>query len=260
MLEKPFKPIAFRSESLQGKPPSLWVVTYAYKDGEPYVLLRDPVLSRGDKDNMSFVHFTANGLRENELETREDGKKVVLFDKAARRILAFFTGFVFPENQPLRGKLLYHEKTTLFSGPKENQEVIACSLCLGRFDGDLPPIKTFEEGGLYPDFLDDNEGARRVSNGFRNHHRWVPLKEVMENIKQFKELNKSVCAPSASPFKIGNLSLTRGRPEADMAVQQSALFILEQLARRLKIEYPKPKGRSAWVPKSHIRHHSKELQ
>ncbi len=257
MSRAPFLPVAHIGPHLSDKNPALWLVPYVYlkNDPAPHLLLRDPFPSRKDKDNASFIHFPARALFNDEV-AEEDGKKVILFDKATRNILLYYAGMTFADRRAeLWGTCMHHEPTCLFSGPQKNQQVAVFTLCVGSHLDTLPEIKTLDEGGAYPSALEGNQEALDFCNEYRKHVAWVSAKHIMQNIVQRGPRNNAIYAPNASPFRIANLTLSRDLPPREMIVQGTVLYVFQKTIGLLPDRYgpnSKPEGRKEWISKGHI--------
>ncbi len=223
---------------LKDKPPSLWVCVCATavnpKTGvvEPYILMRDPLPSRSDKDNASFAHPMSGSVRPDEIVIAPNGEKVFDFDQVAGRIVSFFSGVTIPTNR--EAKRLHHEGTSVFSGYQENQQVIFAMTDIGHYSQGLPPIVTTNT---------DENGEEKPRHG--QNVTWVNFHELMESVTQHAPLNADICAPNRSPFTVANPFKKDG---SRMIIQASVLYFLERAAKHILPDYEK----KFWVPDSHV--------
>lgn len=247
--------------------PSLWCLTWATCQSprtgkqEVFVALRDPLPTRSDKDQASFIHVPSRRLLASQGEYEAPPANQAHITQAARNIIAYYTGVQADLTRPANGHdypalvYLHHETTPYCSGPTENNEVIWASACVGMNLKHLPPIKTSWEGGFVPEPLRGNKEAIAQLDTHRQHTKWISFNRLMEDIFVKKDVPPShqLYAPNATPFRVWGLSLARGQKPQEMKLQGPMLHLFEKFNNEvlydlgLRVPVKPPEGQSVWM-------------
>ncbi|MGE4351376.1 MAG: hypothetical protein AB7E52_04215 [Bdellovibrionales bacterium] len=235
---------------LTERPPSLVLFAYIKVKGKPYVLARSP--SADPKHAQDFLHVLARGAFPNDLSA--DKSKVNL-SAISRNLLHYYAGFTetnFPDAGPL--EILHREATPLFSGPKENQEIIVACQNLGTFEA-LPPIVKPSQGGVYPEAIKDNPAALKQCETYRSKVAWLDFEKAMQNLTQKGNIRAPsyVREPGLTAFHVQGLTLQDGahftqNPKISMPMQGSMVYAFQLFGKYIGASTgTPPNGRDKWI-------------
>lgn len=249
------RPKAYEGEYLRNTQSALWLIPYyTIKHDKPslpehHILVRDPHITRADKDNMHFLHTPSRKLFPHEILKTDKGHEVVDLDSAARNILTYYTGQEL-KGSPITGTQLHHEATNVFSGPQENRQVVVCLIRMNDVvkSADpyvLPPILTTAEGGTVPAAIAGKPDLIVTADALRSYTGWTSAHKLLAGIRRVGLPTDEIYAPSETPFFATNLVITNGgegnpvkKTYDFLPVQGTMLYVLQKAAEILYPENP----------------------
>lgn len=231
---------AYGGQHCKENAPSLWCLPWVTDNkGKVHVLVRDPFPTRGETDlhDRTFIHMPARKLSAAWGEFNATMNELYL-NTAIEHILHYYMGHD-PQNLGKDGTVETIARITspLFSGPRENQQVLCVSVCLGKSLETLPPILTQDQDGTYP--LTMSKDYIPTADRDRGYVGWGNLKTILQGIlyadpRPFEDLlPEAFFSPSVTPFRFIGEKLTKKQPFDVIKIQGSVLSMYKAFNKKI---------------------------